>query len=262
MWRLHGTPKRTVSNRGPSFNAKFMRALYKALQIEPRFSTAYHPQTDRQTEIKNKWVENYLRAFVNHKQTDWADWLPMAEFAHNNAKNDATGKSPFEIIYGHSPSISPSLEPTGNPIADDRARELHETIQEVSATLNWTQERYKHADGGKTPPEFVVGDKVWLLSLNIISQRPNKKLDHKWYGPFTVAKRISSHAYRLELPDTMKIHDVFPVTLLLPVVKDTDFNCSFVPPPPAITSEGEEHFEVDKFLDWRIKDGKWHYRVR
>ncbi|QRV92840.1 Retrotransposable element Tf2 protein [Ceratobasidium sp. AG-Ba] len=262
IWRLHGTPKRTVSDRGPSFNAKFMRALYKALQIEPRFSTAYHPQTDGQTEIKNKWVENYLRAFVNHKQTDWADWLPMAEFAHNNAKNDATGKSPFEIIYGRSPSISPSLEPTGNPIADDRARELHETIQEVSATLNWTQERYKHADGGKTPPEFVVGDKVWLLSLNITSQRPNKKLDHKRYGPFTVAERISSHAYRLELPDTMKIHDVFPVTLLSPVVKDTDFNRSFVPPPPVITSEGEEHFEVDKFLDWKIKDGKWHYRVR
>ncbi|QRV99683.1 Retrotransposable element Tf2 protein [Ceratobasidium sp. AG-Ba] len=93
--RLHGTPKRTVSDRGPSFNAKFLRPLYKALHIDPRFSTAYHPQTNGQTEIKNKWVETYLRTFVNHKQTDRADWLPLAEFAHNNTKNEATGKSPF-----------------------------------------------------------------------------------------------------------------------------------------------------------------------
>ncbi|QRV94487.1 Retrotransposable element Tf2 protein [Ceratobasidium sp. AG-Ba] len=230
IWRLHGTPSSAQS------------------LIEPRFSTACHPQTDGQTDIKNKWVETYLRAFVNHKKTGWADWLPMAEFAHNNAKNDATGKSAFEIIYGRSPSISPSLEPTGNPIADDRARHLHETIQEVSATLNRTQERYKHANGGKTPPEFVVGDKVWLLSLNITSQRLNKKLDHKRYGPFTVAKHISSHAYRLELPDTMKIHDVFPVTLLSPVVKDTVFNRSFVPPLSVITSEGEETLKLTNSL--------------
>ncbi|QRV99682.1 Retrotransposable element Tf2 protein [Ceratobasidium sp. AG-Ba] len=130
------------------------------------------------------------------------------------------------------------------------------------AALNLSQERYRQADAGKSPPEYAVGDKVWLLSLHITSQRANKKLDHKRYGPFTVAERISSHAYRLELPDSMKIHDVFPATLLSPVVKDTDFNRTFVPPPPVITTEGEEHYEVDKFLDWRIKDKKWQYRVR
>ncbi|QRV96662.1 Retrotransposable element Tf2 protein [Ceratobasidium sp. AG-Ba] len=156
------------------------------------------------------------------------------------------------------------MEPTGNPIADDRARELHETIQEVSATLNWTQERYKHADGGKTPPEFVVGTRFGSsASTSHTSQQPNKRLDHNRYGPFTVAKRISSHAYKLELPETMKIDAVFPVMLLSPAIKDTELNWSFVLAPPIMTSEGEvEHFEVDKFLNWETMDGKRHHRVR
>ncbi|KAF8680576.1 Reverse transcriptase (RNA-dependent DNA polymerase) [Rhizoctonia solani] len=128
VWKLHWTPKRTVSDRGTTFNSKFLKALYRSLQITPSFSTAYHPQSDGQTQIKNQWLEAYLRPFINHRQSDWVDWLPLAEFAHNNARSKATGKSPFEIVYGHSPVISLLLEPTGLPIADDRAKQLAETI--------------------------------------------------------------------------------------------------------------------------------------
>ncbi|CCO36686.1 Transposon Ty3-I Gag-Pol polyprotein AltName: Full=Gag3-Pol3 [Rhizoctonia solani AG-1 IB] len=103
VWKLHGTPKQTVLDRGPTFNSKFLRALYKALHIAPSYSTAYHPQSDGQTEIKNQWLEAYLRPFINHRQSDWVDWLLLAEFAHNNAGSKATGKSPFEVVYGRSP---------------------------------------------------------------------------------------------------------------------------------------------------------------
>ncbi|KAB5587482.1 Retrotransposable element Tf2 [Ceratobasidium theobromae] len=159
VWCLHGTPKQTVSDRGPSFNSKFLKALYKLLQIAPSFSTAYHPQSDGQSEIKNQWLEGYLRAYVNHKQTDWSEWLPIAEFCHNNSRSEATGKSPFDIVYGRSPVISPSLEPTGTPAADDRAQELQDTIQEVKATLEWTRECYKRSDNGARLPEFKIGNK-------------------------------------------------------------------------------------------------------
>ncbi|CCO36973.1 Retrotransposable element Tf2 155 kDa protein type 2 [Rhizoctonia solani AG-1 IB] len=70
VWKLHGTPKQTVLDRGPTFNSKFLRALYKALHIAPSYSTAYHPQSDGQTEIKNQWLEAYLRPFINHRQSD------------------------------------------------------------------------------------------------------------------------------------------------------------------------------------------------
>ncbi|CCO34604.1 Retrotransposable element Tf2 155 kDa protein type 1 [Rhizoctonia solani AG-1 IB] len=71
VWKLHGTPKQTVSDRGPTFNSKFLRALYMALHIAPSYSTAYHLQSDGQTEIKNQWLESYLRPFINHRQSNW-----------------------------------------------------------------------------------------------------------------------------------------------------------------------------------------------
>ncbi|KAF8749466.1 hypothetical protein RHS01_09962 [Rhizoctonia solani] len=262
VWKLHGTPKRTVSDRGTTFNSKFLKALYKSLQITPSFSTAYHPQSDGQTEIMNQWLEAYLRPFINRRQSDWVDWLPLAGFAHNNARSKATGKLPFEIVYGRSPVISPLLEPTGLPIADDRAKQLAETIQEVQASIKRAQERYKQADTGIPPPKFCTGDKVWLLASNITLQRPNNKLDHKHYGPVPVIERVGSHAYCLALPETMKIHDVFHVSLLSAFKQDTEFDCTFIPLPPVITAEGEEEYEVDKFVDWAAEDRIWKYRVR
>jgi hypothetical protein len=121
VWRFHGTPKCTVPDRGPQFNAKILRVLYKTLQIEPTFSTAYHPQTEGQSECLNQWLEGYLRAFINHRQTEWADWLVLAEFTHNNTQSNVTCRSLFQIAYGQFPVISLSLEPTRKPVADDRA---------------------------------------------------------------------------------------------------------------------------------------------
>jgi hypothetical protein len=87
----------------------------------------------------NQWLEGYLRAFINHRQSDWADWQVLAEFTHNNTQNDATGHSPFQIVYGRSPVISPSPEPTGTPVANDRAQELNKAIAEVTAMLQCTK---------------------------------------------------------------------------------------------------------------------------
>ncbi|QRW05907.1 Retrotransposable element Tf2 protein [Ceratobasidium sp. AG-Ba] len=131
IWHLHGTSEHTASDRGPAFNVEYLRALHQALPNDPRFSTACHSQTNCQTEIKNKWVETYVRAFIHQKQMEWKDWLPLAEFVHNNARYEATGESPLEIIHGHTPVISLLLEPNDNPVGDDRAQALHATIQEV-----------------------------------------------------------------------------------------------------------------------------------
>ncbi|SJL06861.1 uncharacterized protein ARMOST_10203 [Armillaria ostoyae] len=89
-----------ISNQGPQFVSKFMKELYRILDIKQNVSTAFHPQTDGQTERINQEVEKYLWIFINHQQTDWADWLPLAEFAYNNHIHSTTGKSPFMILYG------------------------------------------------------------------------------------------------------------------------------------------------------------------
>ncbi len=93
-------PQVVISDRGPQFVSQFMKELYRMLDITPNASMAFHLQTDRQTERVNQEVEKYLRIFVNHQQTDWRDWLPLAEFVHNNRVHSATKKSPFMVLYG------------------------------------------------------------------------------------------------------------------------------------------------------------------
>ena len=104
IFRLHGTPLKVISDRGPQFISSFMEALYILLKIERNLSTAYHPQTDGQTERFNALVEQYLQLYTNHPQNDWVEWLALVEFAHNQ-KTSATGFSPFMLNYGQQPNI-------------------------------------------------------------------------------------------------------------------------------------------------------------
>jgi hypothetical protein len=90
VWKLHGFPAQTVSDRGPQFNAAFLRNLYKFLGIQPHFSTAYHPQTDGQTEQVNQNIGQYLRLYATQCQDNWAELLPLAEFTYNNSKHSVT----------------------------------------------------------------------------------------------------------------------------------------------------------------------------
>ena len=98
-----GLPSKIISDRDPRFASKFTRELCKLMGIEQNISTAYHPGTDGQSERMNQWVETFLRFVTNYKQDDWARWLPMAQFAHNNWPSDTTRKSPFFLLMGYNP---------------------------------------------------------------------------------------------------------------------------------------------------------------
>src|SRR5882757_3861640 len=82
VWKHHGLPEKVISDRGPQFVSKMMRELNCLLGIQTAMSTAYHPQTDGQTERINQEIEQYLHIYVNHRQVDWTNWLPMAEFSY------------------------------------------------------------------------------------------------------------------------------------------------------------------------------------
>ncbi len=112
VYAKHRMPQVVISDWGTVFVSKFMNALYDLLQIKGNTSTAFHPQMDRQTERVNQEIKKYLCIFVNHLQTDWAEWLSLAAFAHNNRMHSSTGKSPFEVNYGYNPAILPGAKPT------------------------------------------------------------------------------------------------------------------------------------------------------
>ena len=103
VFRLHGLPKKIIHDRGSQFDAKMMKELYKLLHIEGNPSTAYHPQMDGQTECINQELEQYLCLYVNHRQSDWSEWLSLAEFAYNNHEHSATKMSLFYTNTGHHP---------------------------------------------------------------------------------------------------------------------------------------------------------------
>ena len=105
VWKLHRLSKSIILDRGPQFVAGLMRELNKILGIESKISTAFHPQTDGQTEKINQELEQYLRIFIDYRQEQWPDWLGIAEFAYNNKVYLSTKTSPFKTNYRQNPRI-------------------------------------------------------------------------------------------------------------------------------------------------------------
>ena len=105
VWKLHGLPESIISDRGVQFVAGMMKEMNNLLVIQTKLSTAYHPQTDGQTERVNQELEQYLRVFIDHRQEQWPDWLGMAEFAYNNKIHATTKTSLFKVNYGQNPRM-------------------------------------------------------------------------------------------------------------------------------------------------------------
>ena len=115
IYQYHGVPKVLISDRDPRFTSNFWRAFCKRLGMDPRFSTAFHPETDGQTERTNRVLEEALRHFIDGDHRNWEDLLPMAAFAMNNAKSSTTGETPFYLNHGTHPHTPVTLGlPEGN----------------------------------------------------------------------------------------------------------------------------------------------------
>ncbi|KAF8750792.1 hypothetical protein RHS01_08847 [Rhizoctonia solani] len=259
MWKRYGMPKKTVSDQGRVFNNKFLKALYQRLGIDPHFSSAYHPQSDGQTERVNPTIEHFLQAYSGVNQKDWVKWLPMAEFAYNNAVHSSMGKSPFKALYGWEPLLTPSNIPTDVPKADNLATLMEAQWQEIEAALRQSKTRMIAGETGE-PLEFKIGEEAWLDAKNVKLKTLSPKLTKQRLGPFKVLEKISNRAYRLELPPTMRIHNVFHVGLLSKVKQDkkrTFGNC-----PPPVTVDGEEEYKVEGITDAKERNGKWFFQVK
>ena len=105
VWKYHGTPKEIISDRGSQFDSQIWKQLCKDFQIKQKMSTAYHPQTDGQTERTNWSLEHYLRAYMDFMEDNWLQLLPFAKFVYNRTTNESTTRSPFQAVYGQNPDI-------------------------------------------------------------------------------------------------------------------------------------------------------------
>ncbi len=256
VYAKHGMPQVVTSDRGTVFVSKFMKDLYDLLQIKANTSTAYHPQTDGQTERVNQEVEKYLRIFVNHLQDDWVEWLSLAAFAHNNHVHSATSKSPFKVNYGYNAEILPGAKPKApfrTPASTTFISEMQKIHEEAKQALEKAAAQMKAQYNNKKRPviEYQVGDKVWLDTTNLNLPRPKKKLDDKRTGPFLIVSKKGASAYTLKLPSTWHIHPTFNESLLTPYTPPAFPNQEQPLPPPPDLIDGEEHYEIEKVLDSR-----------
>src|SRR5947209_10264688 len=122
VFKLHGLPQVIVCDRDARFTSNFWQALFKLLNTRLAMSTAFHPQTDGQTERTNRTLEQILRNYVSYRQDDWDQHLTMAEFAYNNSKQASTSLSLFYLNYGFHPSVPTTIQTTNTTVRSEERR--------------------------------------------------------------------------------------------------------------------------------------------
>lgn len=259
VFRFHGLPDDIISDRGPQFRSGFWKTLWQQFAVSPKLSSAFHPQTDGQTERTNQTLEQYLRCYANDRQDNWAQLLQFAEFAYNNSVHSATQVTPFYLLYGFHPRADYLTPPRhGNvPAAKERAELMNQHLDVARTHLAEAQlAAQRFANRRRRQHSFKIGDLVWLSTKNL-NLGGTRKLTPLFIGPFKLSEQINEVAFRLDLPNHFKIHSVFHCSLLSPY----HGNSSTIQSPTAVVLNDEQP-PVDSILQSRYRNNQLEYLVK
>lgn len=256
VYKLHGMPKSIVSDRDPVFTSRFWQELFKQCKVKLKLSSAYHPQTDGQTEVVNRCLENFLRCLCIDQPKNWLSTLPLAEWWYNTSYHSSLQTTPFEVVYGHPPPIhTPYLAGDSNIEEVDRSLLTRESaIAQIKINLSKAQQRMNQlADKHRKEKVFMVGSWVYLKLIpyrqSTLGQHRNHKLVARYAGPFKILERVGPVAYKLQLPKQARIHDVLHVSCL----KERCGSEEAVPILPGYLCGEEPEYLPEAILDRGIK---------
>jgi hypothetical protein len=199
--KLHGLPHCIISDHDKIFTSVLWQELFRLTDTQLMMSSAYHPQTDGQTERLNQCLEAFLRCSTHANPAQWHKWLPLAEYWCNTSYHSALQRSPFETLYGHVPRHFGTPDP-----ATTTPPELADLLQQRAATMELLQQQLlraqarmcKQADKHRVERVFQVGDSVYLklqpYVQTSIARCSTQKLAFKFFGPYTILKRVGAVA--------------------------------------------------------------------
>ena len=225
--RMHGVPVSIVSDRDPHFTSRFWHSLQKALGTKLSFSTAFHQQTDGQSDRVIQVLEDLLRACAFDLKGNWDDYLPLVEFSYNNSFQASIGMAPFEGLYGRRCRSPGCWDDVGERklLGPELVQLTVEKIALIKERLKTVERRQKsYANNRRRDLEFEVGDHVFLkvsLMKSVMRFGRKGKLGPRFVGSFEILERVGTLAYKVALPlGLSKIHNVFHVSTLRKYVFD------------------------------------------
>ncbi len=265
--RYHGLPSSIVSDRDARFTSSFWKSLWKLCGTKLNMSTAFHPETDGQTERMNRTLEQMLRSYVNYKSNDWDEYLITCEIAYNNHIQSSTGYSPYYLNNGYNVKLPIDMagpiqpEQSSNETANIMIQQMSNDLEKAKQHLLQAQQKQiKYANQHRQSITFNVNDQVLLSTQNLNTNNRSPKLLPKFIGPFTITKKLSDVVYELQLPPNFRVHPVFHISKLkkyiqhnnqFPIRTLINNNNDSRPLPDAFTSAGEPQYEVEVLLDKR-----------
>ncbi|GJR27834.1 putative reverse transcriptase domain-containing protein [Tanacetum coccineum] len=254
----HGIPVSIICDRDPRFASNFWKSLQKALGTSLDMSTAYHPQTDGQSERTIQTLEDMLRACVIDFGNGWVKHLPLVEFSYNNSYHASIKAAPFEALYGRKCRSPVCWAEVGQVqlTGPELVQETTERIIQIKQRIQTARDRQKsYADLKRKPMEFQVGDKVMLKVSpwkGVVRFGKRGKLNPRYVGPFKVLKKVGAVAYKLELPQELsRVHNTFHVSNLKKCYSDDPL----VVPLEGLQVDDKLHFveEPVEIMDREVK---------
>jgi transposase InsO family protein len=255
----HGMPKEVISDRGATWNNKFWKHVCRMVGVRHYMSTAYHPQTDGQTERTIQVLKDVLRVYIGPRQNDWDLWLPLAQFAVNNSYHESIRNTPFFVNTGMHPRTPMTVNlPTGAPEASSFVEHINSCVQRASEAMEHAQARMAHyANQSRRDVRYAVGDLVLLKSNHLrFKAKGARKLFHKYVGPFKVEAVFGEggNSVRLALPKSEgweRIHPTFNVAQLKRYHARPGGTPNLFPPPLQFV-QGQPVHEVEEIVGHRV----------